>query len=159
MKSLSVGELYKWLGVERSLGRPSVSDDNPYSEALFKTVKYCPAFPGWFRSFEYAQAFCRGFFEHYNGSHYHSGICFLTPQSVHAGTARAILEAMHQTELQAYRSNPRRFPNGEPDLKQLPATAWINDPLRTPAQATPAALWTQRLDIFRVSSAQRGQGF
>ncbi len=131
MKSLAVKELYKWLGVERSLGRPTVSDDNPYSEALFKTVKYCPAFPGWFRTFEDAANFCRGFFEHYNDHHYHSGICFLTPQSVHVGTAAVILEARHQTELQAYKDSPKRFPNGEPVLKQLPNTVWINDPMRT----------------------------
>ncbi len=135
MKSLTVSELYKWLGVERSLGRPTVSDDNPYSEALFKTVKYCPAFPGWFKTFEDAEVFCRNFFNHYNGHHYHSGICFLTPESVHLGTAGAILEARHQTELQAYRSNPRRFPNGEPDLKLLPNTVWINDPMRTLPEA------------------------
>ena len=133
MKSLTVKELYKWLGVERSLGRPTVSDDNPYSEALFKTVKYCPAFPGWFETFKDAEDFCRGFFEHYNGHHYHSGICFLTPESVHVGTAEAVLEARHQTEMQAYRKNPRRFPNGEPNLKQLPSTVWINDPMRTSA--------------------------
>jgi len=137
MKSLTVKDLYKWLGVERSLGRPTVSDDNPYSEALFKTVKYCPAFPGWFRTFEDAEDFCRGFFEHYNDHHYHSGICFLTPESVHAGTAGTVLEARHQTELQAYKNNPRRFPNGQPGLKQLPSTVWINDPMRTTPDADP----------------------
>lgn len=137
MKSLSVSELYKWLGVERSLGRPSVSDDNPYSEALFKTVKYCPAFPGWFRTYEDAENFCRDFFEHYNDRHYHSGICYLTPNSVHLGTASDVLQARHQTEMHAYRINPRRFPKGEPQLRQLAKTAWINDPMRTLPEALP----------------------
>lgn len=135
MKSLTVSELYKWLGVERSLGRPSVSDDNPYSEALFKTVKYCPAFPGWFKTYEDAESFCREFFEHYNGYHYHSGICYLTPNSVHLGKAGEILQARLQTELLAYRLNPRRFFKGEPQLRQLAKTAWINDPMRTLPEA------------------------
>lgn len=138
MKSLGVAELYRRLGVERSLGRPSVSNDNPFSEALYKTVKYCPAFPGSFNTFEEAQLFCTGFFGHYNGAHYHSGICFLTPNSVHFGRAEQILAARHEVEMQAYFLNPKRYPKGPPKKKILPGAVWINDPAKELACAPSA---------------------
>jgi len=128
MKSQNVVGLLSWLGVEKSLGRPSISNDNPYSESAFKTLKYCPAFPERFHSFEDAMAFLRGFFLHYNTRHFHSGICYLTPDAAHFGQAEQILEKRHQVELAFYHLHPERFPRGAPKLKILPKSVWINKP-------------------------------
>ena len=88
MTSNPVAELLIFLGIARSHSRPHVSNDNPYSEAEFKTLKYCPAFPDRFGSIEDARAFCEAFFAYYNHDHRHSGIGQHTPASVHFGTAR-----------------------------------------------------------------------
>ena len=90
MTSKPVAQLLVDLGVTRSHSRPSVSNDNPYSEAQFKTLKYCPAFPARFGSIADARAFCTAFFDHYNHVHRHSGIGLHTPASVHYGTATEI---------------------------------------------------------------------
>lgn len=90
MISKPVAQLLVDLGVTRSHSRPSVSNDNPYSEAQFKTLKYCPAFPGRFGSIADARAFCTVFFDHYNHVHRHAGIGLHTPASVHYGTATEI---------------------------------------------------------------------
>jgi len=130
MKSLGVADLHRWLGIHQSFGRPSVSDDNPYSEAFFKTFKHCPAFPGRFESFEAAEKFCVSFFAYYNDKHYHSGICYLTPNTVHNGLADSVLEARHLVELAHYEANPKRYPAGSPKRKRLQESYWINDPVR-----------------------------
>jgi len=128
MKSQSVVGLLSWLGVEKSYSRPSISNDNPYSEACFKTLKYCPAFPDRFGSFEDAVAFMRHFFVYYNSSHFHSGICYLPPDAVHYGLAEGVLERRHQVELASYELHPDRYPRGAPRLKCLPKAVWINQP-------------------------------
>lgn len=116
------------LGITRSLSRPQVSDDNPFSEAAFKTLKYHRDFPDRFGSFEDAKAYFRGFFPWYNYEHRHSGIAMLTPATVHAGNAHTVLAARHDAMLIAHASKPERFINGQPTLKTLPAEVWINQP-------------------------------
>ena len=125
MKSLGVADLHRWLGIHQSFGRPSVSDDNPYSEAFFKTFKHCPAFPGRFESFEAAEKFCVRFFAYYNDKHYHSGIFYLTPNTVHNGLADSVLEARHLVEFAHYEANPKRYPAGSPKRKMLQESYWI----------------------------------
>ena len=124
------------LGVTRSLSRPQVSDDNPFSEAAFKTLKYHRDFPDRFGSFEDAKLYFRGFFPWYNNEHRHSGIAMLTPATVHAGNAKTVLAARHDSMLVAHTLKPERFINGQPTLKTLPAEVWINRP---PTDETVAA--------------------
>ncbi|TMR87901.1 IS3 family transposase [Nonomuraea basaltis] len=127
MTSKSVTNLLSDLGIIKSHSRPKVSNDNPYSEAQFKTLKYCPAFPERFGSLEDAWSFCRRFFEYYNYKHYHSGIGLHVPFTVHIGTAQAIQDKRAET-LEKYRAaNPQRFTR-TPTLPKLPAAAWINKP-------------------------------
>ena len=116
------------LGVTKSHSRPHTSDDNPYSEAAFKTLKYRPGFPARFGSIEDARSFCRGFFTWYNGAHRHSGIALMTPESVHYGTAGALQAIRAQTLLEAYQAHPERFVKGPPRPWPLPTAAWINRP-------------------------------
>jgi putative transposase len=128
MTSKPVAVLLVELGVTRTHSRPHVSNDNPYSEAAFKTLKYCPAFPERFGSIEDARAFCVEFFDYYNHHHRHSGIALHTPATMHDGTAEAIQAARAQVLNAAYAANPRRFCNRPPALPKMPTIAWINKP-------------------------------
>jgi putative transposase len=128
MTSKPVAQLLVDLGVARSHSRPHVSNDNPYSEANFKTLKYCPAFPGRFGSIEDARAFCSTFFDHYNHVHRHAGIGLHTPASVHYDTAREIRSQRAATLHDAYTANPARFRHRPPSPPKLPTVAWINEP-------------------------------
>jgi len=130
MTSKPVAQLLVDLGVARSHSRPHVSNDNPYSEANFKTLKYCPAFPGRFGSIHDARAFCEAFFEHYNHVHRHAGIGLHTPASVHYGTAPQIRAQRAVTLDAAYAANPARFHHRRPTPPKLPTAAWINEPSR-----------------------------
>lgn len=130
MTSKPVAQLLVDLGVARSHSRPHVSNDNPYSEAAFKTLKYCPAFPGSFGSIHDARAFCETFFAYYNHEHRHSGIGLHTPASVHYGTATEIRAQRTATLDAAYAANPDRFRGRRPSPPKLPTVAWINDPSR-----------------------------
>jgi putative transposase len=129
MTSKPVAQLLVDLGVARSHSRPHVSNDNPYSEAQFKTMKYAPAFPGRFGSLADARAFCESFFTYYNHEHRHSGIALHTPASVHHGTATEIRQQRAATLTAAYTANPSRF-RRPPTPPELPEAAWINDPSR-----------------------------
>ncbi len=135
MTSKPVAQLLVDLGVARSHSRPHVSNDNPFSEANFKTLKYCPAFPGRFGSIEDARSFCAVFFDHYNHVHRHAGIGLHTPASVHYGTATEIRAQRAATLDAAYAANPARFHHHRPEPPKLPNVAWINEP-------TPEALIT-----------------
>lgn len=126
--SLTVAQLLSNLGVERSLSRPRTSNDNPFSEAQFKTLKYCPEFPDRFGSYEDALAFCRLFFGWYNYDHRHSGIGYLTPAIVHSGKAPAILAARNDVLAAAFAAHPERFVRGAPRPATLPKAVWINQP-------------------------------
>jgi putative transposase len=128
MTSKPVAELLADLGVGRTHSRPHVSNDNPYSEAAFKTLKYCPAFPARFGSIVDARRFCEQFFSYYNHEHRHSGIALHTPASVHYGTAAEVRAKRAQTLDAAYVANPGRFRHRRPSPPTLPTVAWINKP-------------------------------
>lgn len=128
MTSKPVAQLLVDLGVARSHSRPHVSNDNPYSEAQFKTLKYCPAFPGRFGSIEDARSFATAFFEHYNHVHRHAGIGLHTPASIHYGTAPEVRAQRATTLDAAYAANPARFRHRPPAPPKLPTVAWINEP-------------------------------
>src|SRR5580658_57848 len=128
MTAQLVCDLLDSLGVVRSLSRPRVSDDNPYSESQFKTLKYHRDFPDRFGSLGDARTFFRGFFAWYNHEHRHSGIAMLTPAIVHAGEAASVLRARYSVMLSAYAATPERFINGEPRCAELPQDVWINRP-------------------------------
>ena len=130
MTSKPVAQLLIDLGVARSHSRPHVSNDNPYSEANFKTLKYCPAFPHRFGSIQDARSFATAFFEHYNHVHRHAGIGLHTPASVHYGTAAEIRAKRAATLDAAYAANPARFRHRRPTPPRLPTVAWINEPSR-----------------------------
>lgn len=131
MTSKGVEQLLVDLGVTKTHSRPHVSNDNPYSEAQFKTMKYRPAFPSSFGSQQDARAFCSGFFEWYNYEHYHSGIALLTPASVHTGEAAEIVTKRTQVLQAAFEQNPQRFKNRQPSAQAVPEAAWINPPPKT----------------------------
>jgi putative transposase len=128
MTSKSLALLFADLGVTKSHSRPSISDDNPFSEAQFKTLKYRPDFPERFGSLEDARAHCRTFFEWYNREHCHSGIGMLTPYDLHHGLAESRRDARAAVLLDAWTKHPERFPHGRPVPQALPAAAWINKP-------------------------------
>jgi transposase InsO family protein len=128
MKSQTVSQLLDHMGIIKTHNRPYTSNDNPFSESQFKTLKYCPEFPGRFASIKEAEIFCRQFFEWYNREHYHSGIAWLTPVSVHQGHAEKILEQRHSALMVAYENNPARFKNKPPQLQKLPPAVYINPP-------------------------------
>ena len=134
MTSNPVVELLAFLGIGRSHSRPHVSNDNPFSESQFKTLKYCPAFPDRFGCIEDAHAFCETFFTYYNHEHRHSGIGYHTPASVHYGTATEVRAQRQVTLDTAYAANPARFRHRRPEPPKLPTVAWINEPQHDLAQ-------------------------
>ena len=128
MTSKQVAFLLADLGVTKSHSRPSVSNDNPYSESQFKTMKYRPEFPNRFGSIEDARVFSQTFFPWYNTEHYHSGLALLTPEDVHYGRAASIVEARKEALLAAYGKHPERFKGKIPKPMLLPDAVWINKP-------------------------------
>jgi len=127
MRSKMVAHLLADLGITKTHSRPYTSNDNPYSEAQFKTMKYRPSFPGSFGSLEDAKAFCRPFFQWYNREHHHHGLALLTPSDVHFGRANDVLDARQQTLDKAYTAHPERFSN-PPMVPRLSREVWINPP-------------------------------
>lgn len=128
MTSKAVALLMSDLGITRSLSRPHVSNDNPYSESQFKTIKYRPAFPERFGSIEDARAFCQRLLDWYNNEHYHSGIALMTPATVHYGLAEKCSNRRQEVLSNAFEAHPERFVNGAPKVLQVPQEAWINAP-------------------------------
>ena len=128
MTSKSVADLLSDLQITRSLSRPKISNDNPYSEAAFKTLKYCPAFPDSFTARGEAADFANIFFSYYNNDHRHSGIGLHTPQSVHDGTWKYVRDERQAVLDAAHRAHPERFVKGPPQAPKLPAQVWINNP-------------------------------
>jgi len=128
MKSHTVGQLLATLGVTKSHSRPHVSNDNPFSESQFKTLKYRPDFPDRFGSQEDGRSFCQRFFHWYNHEHYHSGIGLLTPAMVHYDQTAEILDRRGHTLRGAYQAHPERFVNKCPAPLPLPEAVWINPP-------------------------------
>jgi transposase InsO family protein len=127
MTSHTVAQLLGHLGVLKTHNRPYTSNDNPFSESQFKTLKYCPQFPRKFNSIEHAEEFCQTFFNWYNKEHYHSGVLWLNPQTVHYGNAENILQKRHQTLLNAFDENPAKFNRRKPIMKKL-QPVYINPP-------------------------------
>lgn len=128
MKSKAVGELLMDLGVTKTHSRPHVSNDNPYSESQFKTMKYRPDFPVRFGSIEDARSFCQGFFRWYNHDHHHSGISYLTPWEFHSGKGKNVIDQRKKVLEDAFKKHPERFVKKPPVPIQLPEAVWINKP-------------------------------
>ncbi len=134
MISKPVAFLLADLGVTKTHSRPHVSDDNPFSEAHFKTLKYRPDFPARFGSMVHGRAHCRDFFGWYNTEHHHSGIAMLTPHEVHHGLADARLDQRAAVLHAAYSAHPERFPRGLPKRAAAPHEVWINRPISCSSQ-------------------------
>jgi putative transposase len=128
MKSLLVAQLLADLGITKTHSRPHVSDDNPYSEAQFKTLKYRPEFPDRFRSQDHARTVCGDLLDWYNHEHHHSALGLLTPYDVHYGLADAKLAERARVLEQAYAVHPERFTRGAPRPATPPKEVWINKP-------------------------------
>jgi len=134
MKAKATAFLLADLGVTRSHNRPHTSNDNPFSESHFKTLKYQPRFPKRFGCIEDARAFCRAFFDWYNQDHHHCGIGLMTPDQVHYGQIDAVHAARQRTLNQAFGANPERFVKKPPVPPNKPTATWINPPTpRKPA--------------------------
>jgi putative transposase len=146
MTSKTLAQLVADLGIEKSHSRPHVSDDNPFSESQFKTIKYSPGFPNDFGSPEHAREVIRVVFNWYNLEHHHSALRYLTPAVVHHGRADLVLAERHQVQLAAYRDHPERFVKGPPSLQRLPAEVWINPPAKTTRQDALGSTQTDRDD-------------
>jgi len=130
MASKIVAQLLADLGVTKTHSRPHVSNDNPYSEAQFKTLKYRPDYPQAFGSVEDARAWTRGFVAWYNHEHHHTGLGLLTPAVVHHGQAEAMRKKRQVVLTAAQAAHPERFVRGEPRVPDVPSAVWINPPQR-----------------------------
>ena len=138
MTSGTVAELLVELGVAKSHSRPTVSNDNPYAEAQFKTLKYGPTFPDRFADQAAATQWAAGFIVWYNTEHRHSGIGLLTPQVVHQGESERVVAARQETLERAAAAHPERFVAGVPRPPQVPTEVWINPPLTASKPASQA---------------------
>ena len=145
MRSKRLSQLLADLDVTRSHSRPHVSDDNPFSESQFKTLKYHPSFPDRFGGHEDGRAFCCEFFRWYNDEHRHSALAYLTPRQVHYCEADAALRRRHETMLAAYARHPERFIGGPPQLLALPRAVYINPPRTANADQQPT---TSPVDVL-----------
>jgi transposase InsO family protein len=128
MTSKTIAQFYADLGITQSHSRPHVSDDNPYSEAQFKTFKYRPGFPDRFGSIQHARAVSRDLIAWYNNVHYHTGIGLLTPAAVHYGQANAIRQRRNEVLARVYAAHPERFVTKPPSAPDLAPVVWINPP-------------------------------
>lgn len=131
MTSKSMALFLSDLGVKKTHSRPHVSNDNPFSEAQFKTLKYHPTFPDRFGSIHDARAWAQEFFDWYNNHHRHSSIALMTPYMVHYGQAERVREQRKQVLTLAYNTHPERFVRGLPALEPLAEAVWINPPKST----------------------------
>jgi putative transposase len=151
MRSKPVALLLADLGVTKTHSRPHVSNDNPFSEAHFRTLKYCAQFPDRFGSIEDGRAFCQSFFRWYNHHHHHSGLGFLEPAVVHFGQAAAVRARREVVLTAAYVAHPERFVNGPPRPADLPTAVWINPPVKNPARQDALGTTIVRSDDQRVA--------
>lgn len=142
MIAKSMVQLMADLGVTKSHSRPHVSDDNPFSEAQFKTMKYRADYPERFGCLVDARTWGRKFFDWYNNEHHHTNLALLTPADVHYGRTETMLQARQAVLQKAYEAHPERFVKGTPIVPKLPAAVWINPPKDhddPPAAATMSA--------------------
>jgi putative transposase len=128
MKAKATALMLADLGVTKSHSRPYTSNDNPFSESQFKTLKYQPQFPKRFGCIQDAKAFCRAFFNWYNRDHHHLGIGLMTPNQVHYGQADDVYAARQTVLDRAFHTTPERFVNKAPKPPEKPTTVWINPP-------------------------------
>lgn len=154
MTSKSVAQLLVDLGVTKTHSRPHVSNDNPYSEAQFKTLKYRPGYPAQFGSLADARAWTRAFFQWYNQEHHHSGIGLLTPATVHCGQAVETIAARRQVLLAAYEAHPERFVRGVPIPPPLPSAVWINPPAASVPETDSLTVVPERARASAADSSQ-----
>ena len=163
MTSKAVALLLADLGITRTHSRPHVSNDNPFSEAQFKTLKSRPEFPDRFTSAEAARAFCHPFFTWYNTEHRHGGIGWLTPAMVHYGQGELVRTARRQVLTTAYAAHPERFVRRPPEPPAVPKAVWINPPTLAVGpgpriqQVTGPQLEGERLSGSRVDDLERGR--
>jgi putative transposase len=163
MTSKPVALLLADLGITRTHSRPHVSNDNPFSEAQFKTLKSRPEFPERFASAEAARTFCHPFFTWYNTEHHHGGIGWLTPAMVHYGQVELVRTARRQVLTTAYAAHPERFVRRPPEPPAVPEAVWINPPTPTVGpgprihQVTGPQLEGERLSGSRVDDLERGR--
>jgi putative transposase len=128
MRSKTVKDLLKDLGVEKSQSRPYTPTDNPYSESQFKTMKYRPAYPGEFSGITQARGWTRAFVQWYNHEHHHTGLALMTPATVHYGQVESVRDRRQAALDAAYAAHPERFVGGRPTPAELPKEVWINQP-------------------------------
>jgi putative transposase len=145
MRAKTTAELLVDLGVAASFSRPRVSNDNPFSEAHFKTLKYRPQFPARFEGIEHARAYAREFFPWYNHQHHHSGIGFMTPAAMHFGTAPALWQQRAAVLQAAYLAHPERFKGKHPMPPKLPTVVGINLPKPQPQEPSHDLIQTPEL--------------
>ncbi len=138
MRSKSLAELLVDLGIDPSFSRPRQSNDNPFSESLFKTTKYAPAFPDCFGGIEHGRTVLGPFFEHYNHDHRHTGIGLMSPDAVHSGDDKRITAERLITLTDAFDRHPHRFKGRAPKPPQVPQKVYINPPRPTEAAANPS---------------------
>jgi len=153
MTSKTVAQLLADLGVTKTHSRPHVSDDNPFSESQFKTMKYRPDFPDQILSLEHGRGFCGDYFDWYNNDHHHSGLGFLTPAQVHHGLADDALRHRQAVLERAHAAHPERFPRGTPTVTAPPSEVWINPPQHivvAPASALERGVLTKTLSRAHV---------
>ncbi len=139
MRSKLIALLFSDLSINASHSRPRVSNDNPFSESQFRTLKYRPEFPDRFGSLEHARGVSRDLFAWYNNAHHHSGLSSLTPADVHYGRAATVLAVRHRPRLAAYAAHPEQFVQGPPRPETLPTAAWINRPPKPTREDAPGA--------------------
>ena len=127
-KGKTVKQLLRDLDVTRSFSRPRTSNDNPFSESQFRTMKYGQNYPNRFAGYEHGREFCSGFFPWYNNDHRHSGLAYFTPADVHYGRVPELLRRRQLILDEAFAKHPERFPGGPPQVPEPPKTVWINPP-------------------------------
>jgi putative transposase len=159
MTSKCVSQLLVDLGVARTHSRPHVSNDNPFSEAQFKTAKYHPSTPERFGSLEQARTWASAFFEWYNHEHHHTGLGLLTPATVHEGRTDEVLVARKQVLAAAYQAHPERFVRGKPQPQSPPEAVWINPPQSPETERSTFSPPAERSSPDRPGRAALSRGF
>jgi putative transposase len=159
MRSKCVSQLLVDLGVARTHSRPHVSNDNPFSEAQFKTAKYHPSTPERFGSLEDARGWASSFFEWYNHEHHHTSLGLLTPATVHDGRAEEVLRTRKQVLAAAYHLHPERFVRGQPQPQRPPEAVWINPPQSPESDHNTFSPPAERSSPPKPGSAALSRGF
>ena len=156
MTSKPVAFLLADLGITKTHSRPHVSNDNPFSEAQFKTLKYRPAFPDRFGAIQDVRAHCHVFFPWYNTEHHHSGLGLLTPSDVHHGLVEQRVAARAAVLATAYGAHPERFPGGLPQPPACPTEVWINPPAAGSPNIAPDGRSRPALSSGAMIASRRG---